>query len=367
MGKRLSNRTTTSGKEEPTLTQDNPESQIGNMLTWYNYNRNSNDARQYFIDYLKKYESGSSLTNISMTDVTINNSIGWLCRIRMGNEKNFPDKYIKNIEDAKINVLQLVAAKKMEVEDTTQVKRLSVQENIQKQFRDILGEIEAKVDDFVSSGCKGTFDLYEWLKDNDIKAIQAKNIYTHYETTLLAELTDAHTGCCEQMVEAYAFLGKVKLKAYIQFVQELVEAAKKFENDEKTRAFLHRTPRAKKPKPPAKLVAKLHYLKEHNTLKSIDPEKIIGANQLWVYNVKTRVLSGYFCPNNHGLSVNGSTITNYDEEASVGKILRKPEQTLPEVVSGTKITIKRIFDKINAKGKKLTGRINKDTILVKVI
>jgi hypothetical protein len=367
MSKRFSNKTSLSSNEEPTLTPDNAESQMGNMLTWYTYNRDSNDARQYFLDYLKKYETGTDLTNISLTDVNISNSIGWLCRIRMGNEKAFPDKYIKNINDAKANVLQLVASKKTALEEVSSTKRPSVQENIQNKFRDILGEIEVKIDEFVASECKSEFNLYDWLNDNQIKAIQAKNIYTHYETTLLVELTDAHTGRCEQMAEAYAFLGKSGLDSYIKFVQQLIESAKKYEHEEKTKAFLHRPPRAKKPKSPAKLVAKLHYLRESGDLKSVDLEKIIGASQLWTYNIKTRVLSGYFCSNNHGLSVKGSTITNYDEEISVGKILRKPDQILPSVISGTKITIKRIFDKINAKGKKLTGRINNDTLLIKVL
>lgn len=367
MSKRYSSKTVLPN-EEPTLTADNPESQLGNMLTWYTYNRDSNDARQYFLDYLKKYETDTDLTNISLTDVTISNSIGWLCRIRMENENNFPDKYIKNIEDAKTTVLQVVASKKNTPEEPeTTNKRPSVQENIQNQFRDLLGTIEAKVDDFLAAGCVSSFDLYEWLKDNQVKSIQAKNIYTHYETTLLVELTDAYSEKCEQMVEAYAFLGKRKLKTYIDFIQNLINSAKKYEGEEKTKAFLHKAPRAKKPKSPAKLVSKLNYLKEHNGIRGADPEKIIGANQLWVYNTKTRVLSGYFCPNNHGLSVNGSTITNFDESSSVGKTLRKPDEILPGVIAGTKITIKRIFDKINAKEKTLTGRINKDTILIKVI
>jgi hypothetical protein len=131
MSKRFSNKTSLSSNEEPTLTPDNAESQMGNMLTWYTYNRDSNDARQYFLDYLKKYETGTDLTNISLTDVNISNSIGWLCRIRMGNEKAFPDKYIKNINDAKANVLQLVASKKTAPEEVSSTKRPSVQENIQ--------------------------------------------------------------------------------------------------------------------------------------------------------------------------------------------------------------------------------------------
>ena len=84
--------------------------------------------------------------------------------------------------------------------------------------------------------------------------------------------------------------------------------------------------RVTKPKPPAKLVAKLRYQKTFSELglKSIDPEKIIGASELFVYDTASRTLSLFVSKTR--LSVDGINIVNFDEEKSFAVTIRKPEQ-----------------------------------------
>lgn len=84
--------------------------------------------------------------------------------------------------------------------------------------------------------------------------------------------------------------------------------------------------RIAKPKPPAKLVAKLRYQKTFAELglTSIDPEKIIGASELFVYDTASRTLSLFVSKTR--LSVDGINIVNYDEEKSFAVTIRKPEQ-----------------------------------------
>ena len=50
----------------------------------------------------------------------------------------------------------------------------------------------------------------------------------------------------------------------------------------------------------------------------------------------------------------------------VQKKLRKPEQLLPDVLNGGKVFLRNVMDSIRAVDSKLTGRINADTILLKV-
>lgn len=84
--------------------------------------------------------------------------------------------------------------------------------------------------------------------------------------------------------------------------------------------------RIAKPKPPAKLVAKLRYQKTFAELglTSIDPEKIIGASELFVYDTASRTLSLFVSKTR--LSVDGINIVNYDEAESFAVTIRKPEQ-----------------------------------------
>jgi hypothetical protein len=133
-------------------------------------------------------------------------------------------------------------------------------------------------------------------------------------------------------------------------------------------ASKQRKPRKKKPISFEKMVSKIKYLQRDDSLKlqSVDPVKVVGALQLWVYNVKTRKLGVYNAEDEGGLKMKGTTILNYVPATSVSKTLRKPEKVLHTVTEGGKIQLRKVMDGIKAKPTKLNGRINKDTLLLRV-
>jgi hypothetical protein len=134
-------------------------------------------------------------------------------------------------------------------------------------------------------------------------------------------------------------------------------------------AVKSRKPRKRKAKSADQLVSKLNYAKDFAELKlvSVDPKTIVGANQLWVYNTKTRKLGCYNAEDAAGLSIKGSTIQNFAESKSIQKTLRKPAVTLPEVLKGGKVALRNVLTDIRAAEGLLTGRINADTILLRTI
>ncbi len=131
-----------------------------------------------------------------------------------------------------------------------------------------------------------------------------------------------------------------------------------------------RAKKARKPKKivPSKMVRKLKYLKEFPELqlKSIMPEHIVGAQVLWVFNTKTRKLGKYVAADETGLFVKGSTILNYNEAESQSKKLRKPPEVLAAVLRAGKVEQRKLLDNVKATASPLNGRINNDTILVRV-
>jgi len=68
-----------------------------------------------------------------------------------------------------------------------------------------------------------------------------------------------------------------------------------------------------------------------------------------------------------GFSVKGTCVTNYTESKSISKTVRKPDQTLPEVLKAGKIALRNVLTGIATKESLLTGRINKDVVLLRVL
>lgn len=355
---------------EPRWNTSGDESQLAQMLTWYNYNKDSDDAKRYFLEFLKTSgEDPDVLCKIERCpSIPLSNTIGWMCRIMIVNGSLVPSKYSESITREKNKVLQVVlaeAAPKIAEEDTT--KRPGVQEHLENQLRELLGELSFQWDEFIRSGLSNTFDAYGWLKSNNVKHQHAKSIADYFDKTLLSELQEAHAGTCEQLTEAYSFLKKSAMKKAISFAQSIVDESRKWSDVAKQISLNNRSHRVKKPKPALKQVAKLKYQKESGTLKSVPPTQVVGATQLWVYNTKYRTLGVYVCNNAHGFSVKGCTILNFDASESICKKLRKPEEVIPKVLDSGKVALRKILPDIRAKDKKLTGRINADTILLKVL
>ena len=112
------------------------------------------------------------------------------------------------------------------------------------------------------------------------------------------------------------------------------------------------------------------------SLASIDPTLIVGANELWVFNVKTRKLGKYVASSidpkglardGTGLSVKGTTIIGFNEKESIQKTLRKPEEQLKAFKAAGKVALRKFLEEINTTDTKLNGRCNPDTVLLKVV
>jgi hypothetical protein len=133
-------------------------------------------------------------------------------------------------------------------------------------------------------------------------------------------------------------------------------------------AKVNRKPRAKKPTDKAKVVSKLKYKKTDEPLKlvSINPEDIIGSQELWIYNSKTRKLGKYVAEEFKELGVKGTTITGFSESKSIQKTLRKPDEKLKEFKAAGKVAQRKFLDEINATDARMNGRLNEETVLLKV-
>jgi hypothetical protein len=208
-----------------------------------------------------------------------------------------------------------------------------------------------------------SFKVLNLLKGKDAKAAHARIIRDFYNRNL-TELEEVPGTTDEDLKDAYSHLSKTQLKKITAFYQEIVSACGMLMQEAK----VNKKPRVKKPTDKAKVVAKLKYAKSNEQMKlvSVNPVDIIGAQELWVYNTKSRKLGKYVAAEFSELSVKGTSIVNYNESLSVQKTLRKPLEQLNEFKSAGKVQLRKFLDDIKAVDIKLNGRINEEVILLKV-
>jgi len=242
----------------------------------------------------------------------------------------------------------------------------SIQERLRETAIGMTTEIEDAIESFQQD--PETFDPKAFKILNLLKAKQAKAAHTriikNFYIRNLEELTEAASTKDEQLKEAYSHLSKVHLKKITAFYQEVVSACDMLGQEAK----VNRKPRAKKPTDKSKVIAKLKYMKTNEPLKlvSINPEDVIGAQELWIYNSKSRKLGRYIADDYKELGVKGTTITGFSESKSIQKTLRKPEEKLKEFKSAGKVQLRKFLDDINATDTRMNGRINEEIILLKI-
>lgn len=256
-----------------------------------------------------------------------------------------------------------------EEEDSEQkatVPVISIQERVKESTFGMTEEIEDAIESFSSdpeSFDPKQFKVLNLLRGKQAKAAHARIIRDFYKRQH-DEYAELLEGKCEQLKEAYSHLSKAQIKKILAFHHEILSACDMLMQEAK----VNRKPRAKKSKPVEKIVEKLKYAKANEPLKlvSISPTDIVGAKELWIFNVKTRKLGKYVTGEFGELSVKGTSITGFDEIRSVQKTLRKPEEQLKEFKAAGKVALRKFLEDIKAVDIKLNGRINEDTILLKV-
>jgi hypothetical protein len=208
------------------------------------------------------------------------------------------------------------------------------------------------------------FKILNLLKGKGAKAAHARIIRDYYARDL-AELNELASGNAdEQLKEGYKHRSRKQIKAFIAFLQEIESACNMLMQEAK----VNKKPRKTKAVSKDKLVAKLKYKKTDEPLKlvSVNPADIVGAQELWIYNSKTRKLGKYVAEEFKELGIKGTTITGFSEMKSVQKTLRKPADQLKEFKAAGKVALRKFLEDINAVDTKMNGRINEETILLKV-
>lgn len=334
--------------EEPTWSEKHSQSDIIRAFNWYETNKNEKDAGEYL--------------NVDATIARSFRVLAWAKRM-MSRGCVFSEASAQTIADMDSSLTGQLNRIKEEKRIAAQAVEVNIQERVSNRTNVIIGELEGMVDDYGFSGKAESMNVYQWMQKWEVKPIHAPKIANHFKKRA-KEIEIAMIGKDEDLKEAYSVYKKSQIRNLLACIMNIISDAEKLSSNGKAT----RKPRKRKAVSFEKKVAKLNYKSscQETKIASISPVRILGASQLWVYNTKTRKLGVYVAADAAGLHVKGSTLENYKYSESVSKTVRKPDTILPKVIAAGKVALRKILGEINAKAQEMNGRINKDTILLRV-
>jgi hypothetical protein len=293
--------------------------QLIQAFRWYNANESDTKAAEYL---------GTDLMTAKrfMT-------LAWVTRL-LTRGFTLPDKENVSYLQQKLAFEEYVKAHDIE---KSEAPKVDVQALTKDRALLLLGNIETKMDELIHS--KEAFNWYEFLNTLGIKPAHVSYI--------IAEIDVLKKG------SEYP-------DRFDPIVADLQRISKNTVGARKTRQS--------KVLKSEKIIGSLKFLKDSPEfkLKSIDPEKIIGAKGLWIFNTQYKSVTYFVADGPSGLSINGTTLKGFNPDLSINKTLRKPEEVLPVILDKTSKQALKVVTELTTKPYKPNGRINENMVLLKV-
>lgn len=248
-------------------------------------------------------------------------------------------------------------------QDSANVVSLSPQQRLQNKISNTIMQDLLDLEDQWIDGEKASIDVYGLFRKHGLSGSATLPVRQVIEGWLL-DYEDAYHKRCEQAVEGYSHLKRPELNRRIKECEAMLADLDRI----KSAAKAQRKVKVAKAPSIDKQVSKIKYKKEDTDFKivSIQPAQIIGKMRLYVFNTKYRRITEYVTDDPKGFIISGTTIKNFNKESSRTLTLRKPLDILPTVAKCTPRQLIKLLDEIKTKASVPNGRINEDTILLRV-
>jgi len=346
---------------------ENMERTVYETLRHYGYFYDVKDSYKWATEWVKQNRSKEEFKIFKAApERFFSSTVSGLCKMIMNgavfNEKRMA--FINQKIDEQINRGKEKAAEATE-EKVVDIRKRSPAEIVKERTSDFIAEIEETIDMF---GGKTHMDWDNYSVYNELQSIDAPyntaKAVVDYYTPLRDEIKELVEKKTEDLVEAYTWLGPRKRKQYLKVIQSIIDDAEKYMMSKKA----VRKVRKKKAAPASKQVDKMKYMADSSEFKlvSVDPVNIIGASEVYLFNTKYRTMTYLVTQSAQGFEVKGTTIQGVDLEASYKKTLRKPEEFFSNFTKATKAKARNLLKELKTKESTCNGRVNDQTIIVKV-
>jgi len=270
---------------------------------------------------------------------------------------------VEYLDELKTSGADIVKQKITEEQLPTNVIQLNVRDRQQLKVGSTVYEDLYALEDKWHAGELATYDMFTAWKAHMLPTSSIQFIKPYIQSCY-DELKSAYDKDDKQLVEGYSHLSRKELKHRVDQYKQMLDDLDRL----KIATKAVRQTRVKKPKAIDKQIAKVQFKKEDNEFKiaSINPVKIIGAQRLFTFNTKTRVIAEYVCNTTEGFEISGTSLKNIDSTQSRCTKLRKPELFLQIVMGKQPKAIGVEWAKLTTKSTEPNGRMNVDTVLLKV-
>ena len=333
---------------------------------YYNYYYSQKDCKKHIVKWMQEHEYGKQDVSkfIRSPDRAMPMTA---CGIIMATKQGMPlrDKELNYIKQCIAVAISEAEPEIVEagVTEKPTAKIFTIQDRLNEKTSEHLAHFEGLYDDVVLGGTADP-KAFDYLTANTVPQSQINKFVELFEARK-SELTTAQGKLDQDLAEAYKHYKAADYKRHHAFLDAMLDALEQYRGVKKAtkKARVKRAPNKEKQ------ASKLKYLKEEKTLKlvSINPVDIIGAQELWAYNTKTRKLYKYVADGLQGpLGIKGTSLTGFDLAKSVGKTLRKPDEKLKEFAKASKIQLRKFLEEIKATEVSGNGRMNEDTVLLRI-
>ena len=277
---------------------------------------------------------------------------------------NIAKDFLNNLFDKMIPLIEKGKVIYEEKQKANNVVSISPAVKLMRKINNTIMQELLDLEDKWIDGDDATINIYDRFKYHGLTNTAISHVKPMIEGWLL-DYEDAYHKRCEQAVEGYSHLKRSTLNHRIKVCKAMLEDLERIRSATKAT----RNIKVKRPKSVDKQVARVQYKKEDNDYKivSINPIQIPTKTRLYAFNTKSKMVTEYVTESVNGFEISGSTIKNFSKGSSRTICLRKPLDFLPIVLQKTPKQIDAAWQTLKTKTKVPNGRINKDTILLRVL
>ena len=277
---------------------------------------------------------------------------------------NTAKEFLNNLFDKMIPLIEKGKVIYEEKQKANNIVSISPAVKLMRKINNTIMQELLDLEDKWIDGDDATINIYDRFKYHGLTNTAISHVKPMIEGWLL-DYEDAYYKRCDQAVEGYSHLKRSTLNHRIKVCKAMLEDLERIRSATKAT----RNVKVKRPKAVDKQVARVQYKKEDNDYKivSINPIQIPTKSRLYAFNTKSKTVIEYVTESVNGFEISGSTIKNFSKGLSRTICLRKPLDFLPIVLQKTPKQINDAWQTLKTKTKVTNGRINKDTILLRVL